>query len=109
MLLGNSLSESVYNSSNKPSIVQANNGDESLKTEIKMLLCAQGDVSFNDEDFEKAYLIALKCHNNGLTNLQELERVLSIDRGGTDIGGGLLLFIIYVFWKVFMRIKLYNP
>lgn len=69
---------------------------EGLKAEIKMLARAQGDVSFTDEDFEKAYSIALKCHNNGLTNSQKLERVLSVERGGADVGGGLLLLIIYV-------------
>ena len=96
MLLGSSLPKSVYNSSNKLNIVRTNNCDEGLKTEIKLLARAQGDVSFNDEHFEEAYSLALKYQNNGLTNLQELERVLSVERGGANVGGGLLLLIIYV-------------
>ena len=96
ILLGSSLPKSVYNSSNKLNIVRTNNCDEGLKTEIKLLARAQGDVSFTDEEFEKAYSIALKCQNNRVTNSQELERVLSVERGGADVGGGLLLLIIYV-------------
>lgn len=96
MLLGSTLHESVYNSSNKLSIVQTNNCDEGLKAEIKMLLRTQRDISFSDENFENAYSMALKSYNNGLTNFKELERVLSVDRGGADVSGSLLLFIIYI-------------